>query len=172
SILVAAVLPVVATAQCSGEVDSTFGTNGASTYSDANMSREYLYSRVVDTANDRMYFIGSTTLGGNFDAYVLCTDLAGTPDATYGNNGVVRIDASLGGTDIALCGQMQPDGKLVLGGYTATVGIDMLLVRLDTDGTLDATFNGNGIKTYNSGGTNTDVIRDLTIDNNGNIVVA
>lgn len=174
ALLLTATLPVWAQAQnpFTGDLDSTFATNGSKTYIDAMSSSEYFYDRAVDTVNQKMYFIGTTDQGGNFNAYVLCTDLNGVPDPNYGNNGAVILDPSLGGSENLFCGALQPDGKLVVGGYTQGAGADMLLIRLDQNGSPDATFNGNGFKTHNSAANNNDAIRDLAIDNNGYIIVA
>src|SRR3954467_14836865 len=63
----------------------------------------------------------------------------GTPDETFGLHGRVRIDLDgrASATDLLL----QSDGKVVVVGF---VRKRMLAARFTTDGSLDATFGGDG----------------------------
>jgi uncharacterized delta-60 repeat protein len=74
----------------------------------------------------------------------------GAIDANYGHGG--RSDVQIGFNDArARHLAVQPDGKVVLAGYeSAGFGRDGLLVRLLPDGTLDATFSGDGILVLDS----------------------
>ena len=76
----------------------------------------------------------------------------GTPDATFGAGGVVVFsanDAAIGGASVQH-GTLQLDGKIVLGGTApesraATIGTEVAVIRLDADGSLDATFGTKGL---------------------------
>jgi len=66
----------------------------------------------------------------------------GTPDSGFGTNGVVTIDF---GTlaDIVGGAVLQPDGKIVVAGYSQS-DEDVAVVRLNADGSPDATFGTAG----------------------------
>ncbi len=66
----------------------------------------------------------------------------GTLDTSFGNSGesVIDLGADEGCTDFAL----QQDGKMVIGGAMSPYGV---IVRLDTNGHLDTSFNKTGIFT-------------------------
>jgi len=66
----------------------------------------------------------------------------GTPDGGFGTNGVVTIDF---GTLADLVGGavLQPDGKIVVAGYSQS-DEDVAVVRLNADGSPDATFGTAG----------------------------
>src|SRR6478735_5377248 len=75
---------------------------------------------------------------------------AGTLDNTFSSDGKTTIGLAFGGVageDDCTAIAIQPDGKIVLAGRTnATSGGDFnfLVMRLNTDGTLDKSFNGKG----------------------------
>ena len=66
----------------------------------------------------------------------------GTPDGGFGTNGVMTIDF---GTlaDIVGGAVLQPDGKIVVAGYSQS-DEDVAVVRLNANGSLDATFGTAG----------------------------
>jgi uncharacterized delta-60 repeat protein len=74
----------------------------------------------------------------------------GDLDTTFGTNGVATYDG--GNVDEGRKAILQPDGKIVVSGVTfnGTDG-DVLVLRYNSDGTLDTTFGTNGVATYDSG---------------------
>ena len=91
----------------------------------------------------------------NFDFAVVRYNVDGSLDSSFGGDGLVTTDIA-GGPDVADAGiVLQSDGKLVVGGITAGVGMppDLALARYNADGTLDATFDGDGITVADFGGT-------------------
>ena len=79
---------------------------------------------------------GKILTAGGSDAYRLNSD--GTLDATFNNN--------LGlASKVVNAIAVQSDGKILLGGVTISIGIfnNAELLRLNSDGTPDATFNTN-----------------------------
>ena len=83
-------------------------------------------------------------VGGSSNDSALVRDLPdGGLDPTFGVGGVVTAD--LGGSiDQALAVDLQPDGKIVVGGRA---GSDMVLARFDPAGALDPSFGAAGIVT-------------------------
>jgi uncharacterized delta-60 repeat protein len=67
----------------------------------------------------------------------------GSVDTTFDGDGLAVIDFGAG-SDIAYALVVQPDGKLVLGGQAGNGFLDFGLVRLNTNGSLDTSFDGDG----------------------------
>ncbi len=71
----------------------------------------------------------------------------GTPDATFGSGGKVRIDTGSVGA-IVFDMAIQPDGRIVLAGksYVSSeaTGYDVVVLRYNANGSLDTTFGSGG----------------------------
>jgi uncharacterized delta-60 repeat protein len=130
-------------AQKPGDLDPSFGTNGL-TKSDMGLPSKIstVGEQVLVQPDGSMYFIiqtaGSTLIAKKH--------ADGTPDLLYGKNGFSALVSIF--APIAL---LQTDGKIILAGYFATPldeygdGL-MMLIRFNTDGSLDRTFDGDGIQ--------------------------
>lgn len=94
----------------------------------------------------------------------------GIPDAGFGTGGSVR-HAFGKVTEQARAIAVQPDGKIVVGGFieSGTNNYDFALIRLKTDGSLDDSF-GNAGKVVTAVGTGHDRIFDLKILPDGKIL--
>ena len=98
---------------------------------------------------------------------------AGDLDPSFGSNGKVITD--LGGEERGGGVAIQPDGKTIVAGDIATYinnksNYDFVLVRYDTNGSLDTTF-GNGGKVITEFG-GVDRATDITLEPNGKIIAA
>jgi uncharacterized delta-60 repeat protein len=94
---------------------------------------------------------------------------SGAPDPTFDGDGMTTIDfGSL--ADLAYDAALQQDGKLVLAGYTQS-DEDVLLARLNPDGSPDTTFGAAGKATVSFGGVATFGFA-VALQANGRIVVA
>ncbi len=91
---------------------------------------------------------------------------AGALDGTFGDHGVVRTD--LGGDDYGERVIVDGQGRNVVVG---TAGDDMGLVRSRPDGTLDPSFDGDGILTVDFHGKR-DQGKDVALDTAGRIIAA
>ena len=90
---------------------------------------------------------GSPT--GTLDDFAVVRLLAdGTPDGTFGFEGIVTTDIGAS-SDRALAVAIQWDGKIVVAGRSLLpdTGHDATVVRYNTDGTLDGSFAPDGIVT-------------------------
>jgi uncharacterized delta-60 repeat protein len=74
----------------------------------------------------------------------------GDLDPSFDGDGIATIDWN--GDDVARSLAIQPDGKIVVVGTGFAAPADIGLSRLNTDGTLDSGFNGNGKLAYALGG--------------------
>jgi uncharacterized delta-60 repeat protein len=97
-------------------------------------------------------------------------------DTTFNTTGIRTTSLSLG-SDTALAVIIQPDGRIVTAGSTFTTlnNSDIALVRYNTDGTLDTTFNAAGaqpgVVTTDIDGGN-DTAYGVVLQGDGKIVVA
>lgn len=106
---------------------------------------------------------GYSAGGNNGDFAVVRYNADGTLDEGFGNGGKVITDFG-NHTDEAYGITLQGDGKAVVAGYSSGA---FALVRYNTNGTLDTSFNGTGRVTTNGGGANS-----VTMQIDGKIVAA
>jgi uncharacterized delta-60 repeat protein len=106
--------------------------------------------------------------GGTFVAFVLARfDVDGTLDDSFGTGGTVTTN--IGGEfsqEEALGVAVQPDGRIVVAGYTNRD--DVTVARYQRDGQLDGTFGTDGVVT----GIATGIANDVTVDPDERIVIA
>jgi uncharacterized delta-60 repeat protein len=129
-----------------GTLDNGLIPNGASslTFTQGNSSAQ----GIVITSDNSMWLVGSVYNETNWDIAIGRMTSAGQFDGTFGKNGtlIVYIENN---DDFAYSILKQPDGKLVIGGYTESeTEDDFVLIRLNSDGTFDKTFNQTGIYRY------------------------
>jgi uncharacterized delta-60 repeat protein len=90
-------------------------------------------------------------VGGTFRSGLAAVRLNGdgTIDSTFGDNGKKFLSGFLTGQDAYVYSALQePNGKILLGGsFTGNVGLDMFVMRIDSNGVLDNSFGNNGIIT-------------------------
>ena len=99
----------------------------------------------------------------------------GSLDPTFGNAGAVKTDfgsSSEGANSVVI----QPDGKIVVAGFTlnvSTLSEDYALSRYNQDGSLDTSFSGDGKVTVAIGPPgNTSYYHCVTLQSDGKIIVA
>jgi len=152
---------VVARLRATGALDPDFGAGGRVTLSAATSAGAVL------VAPDRNILVAGNTSGS---ALMTVSRLRpdGSLDTTFGSAGTATVDfGSL--ADILGGAVLQPDGKIVLAGYTQA-SEDVAVARLDANGALDATF-GTGGKATVEFGTAT-FGNAVALAPNGRIVVA
>jgi uncharacterized delta-60 repeat protein len=154
-----------------GTLDRSFGTGGIAA-TDLGGAGDEAYDAAL-TPDGGIVAVGRTDAAGftKLDFGVVRYRPDGTPDTRFDGDGIVQTDV-LGGGDQANAVVVQPDGKIVVGGYAAAgVSSDFALVRYNPDGTLDTSFDGDGIVTTDLG-TASDDIRGLVLQPDGRIVAA
>jgi uncharacterized delta-60 repeat protein len=106
----------------------------------------------------------------NVDIAVVRYNTDGTLDNTWGGTGIVTTD--VGGFDRALAVVIQPDGKILVGGYSdGSTTNDFCVVRYNTDGTLDLGFDTDGIVVNDLGIGADDQVYAMALQSDGKIVV-
>jgi uncharacterized delta-60 repeat protein len=131
---------------------------------------------MVVQPGDRVVMVGEGWNGQNWDATVVrVTEDHGwwMPDASFGA-GTGQAFVHVEGWDYGFRLLRDPDGKLLVGGSTGwsnnPVTGDMLVARLNENGTPDISFGQNGAARVDAGGQ--DRVRGLAIDGQGRIVAA
>ncbi|CAM3392769.1 T9SS type A sorting domain-containing protein [Flavobacterium longum] len=135
--LTAAISFFGATAQQAGELDPGFGVGGFVITQDLQGG-----TNIAIMPDDRIVMVGGYS---QFNIIRLMPD--GTPDTTFGVAGISSVDFGLQ-NDYPYDVAVQPDGKIVvigvIDGPSSTNDQAVGATRLNADGTLDTTFNGNG----------------------------
>lgn len=121
-----------------GFIDSSFGTNGKTELNNINGT-----ATAISILPDNKII----TTGGVVDSKVITVKLKedGAPDSLFGINGISIID--MGGFIVKYALVVQDDGKIVIAGAISNnleLGFDMLLLRLNADGSLDGGFGNKG----------------------------
>jgi len=101
----------------------------------------------------------------------------GDLDADFGVGGIVTTTVSIGGPlDIGRGAAIQSDGKVVVTGKSSgsSSDDDITVVRYNTDGRLDTSFNGTGIVTtsVSNGNNGNEVGWAVAVQSNNKIVIA
>lgn len=135
-----------------GSLDLSFDTDGM-VYTDFGSSYDEGYS--VALQNDGKIILGGyTDLNTFLDFAVVRYNSNGSLDNSFDGDG--KVVTSIGVfNDNAYSIIIQPDGKIVLGGYSDNgANNDFALVRYNSDGTLDNSFDMDGKVITPLGGTN------------------
>ncbi len=119
----------------------------------------------------KIVLAGQSNIGGNYDFAVARFNANGSLDTTFDGDG--KATTVIGSSDDT--GEnmvVQSDGKIVVvGGSYNGSNYDFAVVRYNTNGSLDTTFDGDGKLTL-AGGTGTDYLYAVAIDAEGRIVCA
>ncbi|HSL46821.1 MAG TPA: hypothetical protein VK897_25515 [Anaerolineales bacterium] len=152
-------------------LDPTFGTNGQGTVVTPLAHFKHGQGALAIQADGKIVIAGTMTdtfnpLNENLVLARFNSD--GTLDTTLGGSGIVitELDQNEMGSDVAI----QTDGKIVVVGtrYNATTS-DFLLVRYNSDGSLDTTF-GDGGKVISDLGSSADSARGVVLQADGKIL--
>lgn len=158
-----------------GTLDDSFAGNGAVDQvvtPVATAGEDMAYDVALDADNNIL------VCGSSYDENYIRRPIVvrftpgGELDTTFGVNGVATIPVAVGA-----CGfrgiQVQPDGRIVATGYFGNTELwyVLLLVRFETDGTLDGSFGEEGVVKYNYGNVD-DEGYDLVLTPDGSILVA
>jgi uncharacterized delta-60 repeat protein len=93
----------------------------------------------------------------------------GSLDRTFDGDGIAQISFDEFNTETIRRILVQPDGRILLAGDSAS---QMLLARLNTNGSLDPTFGSNGRLITTLGGNRYSSARAIALQSDGRIVVA
>jgi uncharacterized delta-60 repeat protein len=152
-----------------GDLDTTFGTGGKVTTA-IGSSPDVAYSVVVQS-DGKIVAVGYT--GSYTDFAVVRYNTDGSLDTTFGTGGKVITDiGGLTANDIATSVVLQSDGKIIVAGYSYQgYGYDFAVVRYTSTGSLDTTFDTDGIQTTRVGSGSASAF-SVVVQSDGKIVAA
>jgi uncharacterized delta-60 repeat protein len=164
------VMLAVPSSAAPGGLDPSFGAGGTvvtefpSSYSGARAVAVQADRRIVAAG---FAHTNDTILS---DFALVRYDARGALDPTFGVDGRVRTDFG-GRFDEALAVAVQPDGRIVVAGTSSDAsGSDMAVARYADDGTLDASFDGDGMALVEFDGEAS--ARAVALQRDGRILVA
>ena len=100
----------------------------------------------------KIIVVGVSDNGKSKEALILRYNSDGTLDSTFGKGGIVTYKGQTGRNSYGFGVALQSDGKAVVVGSTSMEkSYDALILRYNTDGSLDSTFGIGGAATYKSG---------------------
>jgi uncharacterized delta-60 repeat protein len=154
-----------------GSLDTGFGSGGVVTTSGgtfpATGTAVALQSDGKIVAAGYVFVIGSSS----FDHIMVARyNTDGSLDTTFDSDGIVTTHIGVATTDRANGVALQSNGKIVVVGQSFDADYDFAVIRYNTDGSLDATFDGDGIVTTDNGFNSQ--ANDVAIQSDGKIVVA
>lgn len=147
-----------AQAQAPGDLDVTFGASGYAMTDFIAGTGEVWWDMVV-LPDDKIVQVGYSDDGNDKDILVARFKADGTPDSTFGVNGFMTIDLSVGMDEEARGVCVLDDGKLLVTGYMVDVqaqAYEGYVMRLNEDGTVDGGFGSTapGRTHFNAGDNN------------------
>jgi uncharacterized delta-60 repeat protein len=152
-----------------GALDNTFGRDGVVFF---RVEGRENYGRAIAVQDDGSILVTARSTGdGTSVPLILKANADGSADTSFGADGVAIYQGPKGNDgfrDLAV----QPDGKIVVTGYTGTgAGFEILTARYDANGSLDPTFGTNGIARFDGGHGNAGA-RGITLQADGKLIVS
>lgn len=153
-----------------GTPDMTFGTNGVVTFDSPGSSTDIGFA-VTCEADGGIMVTGEVTNKTHQDVLVLQYTPSGNPDVGFGNGGVFMYGGT--GMDRGFDATVQEDQKIVITGSMVSGKQDnVLLIRLNPDGTMDRAFGNEGVVQYSSPGDYADYGNYVAVQEDGKIVIS
>ncbi|MEZ5012725.1 MAG: T9SS type A sorting domain-containing protein [Chitinophagales bacterium] len=155
-----------------GTLDPSFGTGGI-VITDFEYASDVAYSMALQD-DGKMVVVGFSNLGPALrkDITMVRYDADGVLDPSFGDGGKVITDiGGLEESDFAYDVAIQNDGKIVVTGTTIPDGgYKILVVRYNSDGSLDPTFGSGGYMETDFGGME-EIGQSVKILDDGKIIV-
>ncbi len=131
-----------------GQPDATFGGGGVAVgVAEDNLAQD-AQAALALPGNRTLIVVNAYGQDSIDETRLIVLNEAGQIDTTFGNGGIARFDFNPGlGEEYFSSAVLLPDAKILLVGYTVSSTTDNprgIVVRLNPDGSLDATFANNG----------------------------
>ncbi|HUM45693.1 MAG TPA: T9SS type A sorting domain-containing protein [Chitinophagales bacterium] len=131
------------------KLDSTFSQDGLATNSIQN-SLDARATSIAVQSDGKIIVAGQSFAQFSSNIALARYNTDGTLDATFNGDG--KLNTEIGFYSIARDCIVQPDGKIVIAGFTDESDDEFLMVRYHTDGSPDNSFGENGVMTTQLGG--------------------
>jgi uncharacterized delta-60 repeat protein len=156
-----------------GSLDTSFDSDGKTT-GDIGLPTTSGARETAIQADGKIVVAGYSYNGSNDDFTVVRYNADGTRDVTFDADGKVSTDitGNIWG-ERANAVTIQPDGKILVGGSTEPgSNTDFAIVRYNTDGSRDTSFDGDGIVITSFSPGSFEYIYDLAVQPDGKIIAA
>ncbi|HEX7439383.1 MAG TPA: hypothetical protein VF319_04735 [Caldimonas sp.] len=161
------IAPALIRYNADGSIDATFGTGGQ--VSNTSLIDNFGGPAAVAIQADGKIVLSKNVDTGFGDFALSRYNANGSPDTTFGTNGVVSTDLN-GNQDRSIPMLIQADGKVIVGGFAQGPNSSLFaLARYQTDGSLDSTF-GSGGKVLTDFGLSFAICNALAVQADGKIV--
>lgn len=160
-------LPVRLLAQSPGDLDVSFGSGGT-VLTAIGLDNDEVGDVAVQP-DGKLVVAGHSWEAGAMSFAVARYRSDGALDPSFGGDGIV-ITPFAGVTCVAQAIVVQPDGRIIVGGYTvdqSTSHIELALVRYLPNGSLDTSFSGDGKLSTDAAGS---AVYEILLQTNGKIV--
>ena len=154
-----------------GTIDTSFGGGDGIVTTDIASNNETATSITVQS-DGKILLGGDTGSGINYDFVLTRYNSDGTLDTSFGGgDGIVTTAFGLG-NNYGQSVTVQSDGKILLGGHTWNGSdFDLVLIRYNSDGSLDTSFGGgDGIVTTDID-SNSDFAYSVALQSDGKILL-
>ena len=150
-------------------IDTTFGSSGRASMNVSSVGDNT--KAIVRQQDGKLVLFGTGDVGGSsHDFAVARFNADGTPDTSFDSDGAKLYGSGLN-DEAAYGGTVQSDGKVVIVGRRTVGSQDqVMVVRAHPDGSLDTTFDSDGIRTY-AAGTTASLATSVVVQSDGRIVV-
>ena len=154
------------------ELDPSFGNGAGKNITSFGGISDDLASDIAIQSDGRIVTVGSRNNNNDVNTAIVRYRADGTLDTSFNGTGII-ISSFSSGYDEATAVAIQPDGKIVVGGYAVSVGTtnsDFMLLRYNLNGTLDTSFGIEGVVLTEFVNNSNDHIADIVIQPDGKIV--
>jgi uncharacterized delta-60 repeat protein len=150
-----------------GSLDTTFDGDGK-VETDASFGLHN--GLAIAIQSDGKILLGGALGSGSSEIALVRYNVDGSLDTTLDGDGIVTAAIRPNFYDYASVA-IQSDGKILVGGGSRDIAVlDFVLLRYNVDGSLDTTFDGDGIVTTSTGTTD-DYAAAMAIQSDGKILL-
>ena len=150
-----------------GSRDTTFAPDGRRVL-DLNRIYQPAVSALAELENGKLIVMGTAYQGFDGITFVARFDSDTNFDRSFGIQGITRL-AKYGGTVNGSAVEIQPDGKILIGGSWTFLGSTTFLTRLTARGRVDYSFGSSGLAATSFNDWN--VINSIAISGDGKVIV-
>jgi uncharacterized delta-60 repeat protein len=169
----------VARFETSGNLDTTFASSGKFIYALTSSTLQPIYLTSMVVQNDDKILLGGfcdmdSTSGANDQFCMIRLDANGNFDNSFDGDGIRIFDVPDSTYDAITSLAIQPDGKIIAGGYCVTsLSEKFCLARFNSDGSLDTTFNSSDTPGYRIQdlSTNRELAKAMILQPDGKIIL-
>lgn len=156
-----------------GSLDNSFDGDGVFLAPQSPTSHPQFGRAVALQSDGKIVAGGQGFASGTIDFVVVRCNTNGSLDTSFGTGGIVFTDIN-SQRDVVQDLVIQPDGKIVVAGTTNNSDFNIVpaIARYNTNGSLDTSFDSDGIVTRTITETDSESLNGVALQTDGKIVVA